>query len=240
VRSIDLNSDLGEGMPSDAEIMRYVTSANVACGGHAGDSETMRRTILLAQERGVSVGAHPGYPDRDNFGRRALDLPAEVLGAALRAQLGALAAIAETVGARLRHVKAHGALYNRGERDPAISDILASAVAEFDPKLLLVCPPGSAMAASAASYRLRIAREGFCDRAYEADGTLRSRALPGALLTDPVEAADQAVRLASRGEYDTLCVHGDTPGAPRIAAEVRRALAAAGIRVAPVEIAATR
>lgn len=231
--AIDLNSDLGEGMATDAEVMASVSSANVACGGHAGDRESMARTIALALARGVAVGAHPSYPDRDNFGRKVLDLPAELLRQAILAQLRALAEVAEAEGAVLRHVKAHGALYNRGERDPAVADVLASAVAEHDARLVLLCPPGSAMTERARAHGLRVAREGFCDRAYEPDGTLRPRSKPGALLTDPADAAAQALALARRGEYDSLCVHGDTPGAPAIARRARGALEGAGFEIHP-------
>lgn len=233
-RSIDLNSDLGEGMSTDAEVMVHVSSANVACGAHAGDVETMARTIALARERNVAVGAHPAYPDRANFGRTALDMPADALSDAIQAQLRALADVARACGAAIRHVKAHGALYNRGERDRDVADVIAGAVSEFDPRLLLLCPPGSAMAARAAEHGLRVGREGFCDRAYEPDGTLRPRRLAGALITDPEAAAAQAVRLALAGSFDTLCVHGDTPGAPAIARRVREALERAGFVIAPV------
>lgn len=233
MRVIDLNSDLGEGLASDAEVLRYVSSANVACGAHAGDPETMARTLALAKERDVAVGAHPAYPDRENFGRVALDLAPEALRDAILEQLAALAAVAARVGAELRHVKAHGALYNRGERDPGVADVIAEAVTRHDPRLALVCTPASAMAASARARGLRVLREGFCDRAYEPDGTLRPRSKPGALLTDPRAAAAQALSLARGGGVDTLCVHGDTPGAPEIARAVRAELEGAGFRIAP-------
>lgn len=232
-RVIDLNSDLGEGMPTDAEVMLSVTSANIACGGHAGDRGSMARTIRVALERGVAIGAHPSYPDRESFGRKAIDLPAEVLRHAILAQLQALTEVAHAEGAEVRYVKAHGALYNQGERDPAVADVLAAAVAEHDARLILVCPPASPMAARAHAHGLRVAREGFCDRAYEPDGTLRPRTRPGAVHTDPDVAAAQAVALAQRGEFDSLCVHGDTPGAPSIARRVREALQSAGFQVRP-------
>lgn len=231
--AIDLNSDLGEGMATDAEVMASVSSANVACGGHAGDRESMTKTIALARERGIAVGAHPSYPDRENFGRVALDLPADVLRLAILAQLRALAEVADAEDVAIRYVKAHGALYNRGERDPRIADILASAVAEHDARLVLLCPPGSAMAERARAHGLRVAREGFCDRAYEPDGTLRPRSKPGALLTDPADAAAQALALARRAEFESLCVHGDTVGAPAIARRVRETLEDAGFEIRP-------
>ncbi|MDE3194289.1 MAG: LamB/YcsF family protein [Chloroflexota bacterium] len=240
---IDLNSDLGEGAGADELIMPSITSANVACGAHAGDEETMRRTIALAKEHGVAVGAHPGYRDRASFGRVALDLTRDELLADLKVQLEAIRGIADAAGVKLAHVKAHGALYNRGERDDAIASIVAEAVRRFDADLVLYAPPGSAMERAAKALGLRVAREGFADRAYEPDGTLRSRKLPASVHDDPAVAAAQAVSIArdhrvtaSDGgtlavEVDTLCLHGDTPGAPAIARAVHAALAAAGIDV---------
>ncbi|MDE3101961.1 MAG: LamB/YcsF family protein, partial [Chloroflexota bacterium] len=240
---IDLNSDLGEGAGTDEEIMPSITSANVACGAHAGDEATMRRTIALAKEHGVAIGAHPGYRDAANFGRVALELTREELLSDLRTQLEAIQAVADVAGVRLVHVKAHGALYNRGERDDAIAAVVAEAVRAFDEDLVLYAPPGSAMERAARTIGLRVAREGFADRAYEPDGTLRSRTLPASVHADPAVAARQAVSIArdrrvtaSDGstlvlEVDTLCIHGDTPGAAAIARAVRAALAFAGIDV---------
>lgn len=236
---IDLNSDLGEGAGSDEEIMAQVTSANIACGAHAGDFETMKRTVALAKRYGVAIGAHPGYRDRGNFGRVALDLAPAALFADLVMQIETLEAVAEEAGARVTHVKAHGALYNRGERDPHVAAVIADAVKTVGGDLTLYAPPVSAMHAAARAVGLRVAREGFADRAYEPDGTLRSRKLPGAVHTDPEIAAAQAVALA-RGtgvrafdgtllalEVDTICVHGDTPNAAAIARAVREALSTA-------------
>ena len=240
---IDLNSDLGEGVGTDEEVMPSITSANVACGAHAGDEATMRRTIALAKEHGVAIGAHPGYRDAANFGRVALELTREELLSDLRTQLEAIQAVADVAGVRLVHVKAHGALYNRGERDDAIAAVVAEAVRAFDEDLVLYAPPGSAMERAARTIGLRVAREGFADRAYEPDGTLRSRTLPASVHADPAVAARQAVSIArdrrvtaSDGstlalEVDTLCIHGDTPGAAAIARAVRAALAFAGIDV---------
>ena len=240
---IDLNSDLGEGVGTDEEVMPSITSANVACVAHAGDEATMRRTIALAKEHGVAVGAHPGYRDAANFGRVALDLTREELLADLRAQLEAIRAVAGAAGVKLAHVKAHGALYNRGERNDAVGEIVAEAVRAFDEDLVLFAPPGSAMERAARTIGLRVAREGFADRAYEPDGTLRSRKLPASVHADPAVAAAQAVSIARDGrvtssdgttlalEVDTLCIHGDTPGAAAIARAVRVALASAGIDV---------
>jgi len=232
-------------MGTDEEVMPFITSANVACGAHAGDEATMRRTIDLALAHGVAVGAHPGYRDPASFGRVALDVPRDALVADLVAQLELLRRIAHERGARLAHVKAHGALYNRGERDDAVAGAIAEAVRSFDDDLVLFAPAGSAMERAAARLGLRVAREAFADRAYEPDGTLRSRKLPGAVHTDPAAAAAQAVAIARDGEVrtsggalavaaDTICVHGDTPGAPAIVRAVRAALEAAGIAVAPL------
>lgn len=241
---IDLNSDLGEGAGSDDAIMPHITSANVACGAHAGDEDTMRATVELALSAGVAIGAHPGYRDPASFGRVPLEMSREALLADLRVQLQALRRIVVAAGARLAHVKAHGALYNRGERDLAIGATIAEAVREFDEGLVLVAPPGSAMEAAARHIGLRVAREGFADRAYEPDGTLRSRRLAASVHTDPGVAAAQALSIArdrrvltSGGttlplEVDTICIHGDTPNAPEIARAVRAALAAAGLSVA--------
>jgi UPF0271 protein len=246
-RAIDLNSDLGEGAGHDAEIMRRVSSANIACGGHAGDERTMRETIELAMRHGVSIGAHPGYPDRANFGRLPMRMDALALIEEVSAQVRALAEIADRLGATLRHVKAHGAMYNQAERDSAIASAIATGIYDDarGAALVVFAPPGSAMLERALAMDLRVAREGFVDRAYEADGTLRSRKLPGALHTDPAVAAAQAVSFVRDGGVraydgsflrlgvDTLCLHGDTPGAPSIAEAVRDALAREGIEVRP-------
>lgn len=223
--------------------MPSITSANVACGAHAGDEATMRRTIALATEHRVAVGAHPGYRDKANFGRIALDMARDELLADLRVQLEAVRLVADAAGVKLAHVKAHGALYNRGERDDGIAATIVEAVRAFDEDLVLYAPPGSAMERAAREAGLRVAREGFADRAYEADGTLRSRRMPNAVHTDPAVAAAQAVSIARDArvtaadgsalalEVDTLCIHGDTPGAVAIARAVRAALADAGIDV---------
>lgn len=243
--AIDLNSDLGEGAGHDREIMRFVTSANIACGAHAGDERTMRETVELALRSGVSIGAHPGYPDRASFGRLPMRMDPLALIEEVAAQVRALADIAAAAGARLAHVKAHGAMYNQAERDPAVASAVASGIYDDarGAALIVFAPPGSAMLDRALAMDLRVAREGFVDRAYEADGTLRSRRLPGSLHTDPKVAAAQAVSFVKEGgvraydgtflplEVDTLCLHGDTPGAPAIAAAVREAFAREGIEV---------
>jgi UPF0271 protein len=231
MRAIDLNADLGEGMTTDAAVMAAITSANVACGAHAGDVPTMTRTIALAKENGVAVGAHPGYADRANFGRKRLKLADADLVANIADQIGLLRDVATKAGVEIRYVKAHGALYNQGETDERIARLIADAVASVDRALVLVCTPTSAMARMAKARGLRVAREGFCDRRYEPDGTLRPRSKPGALISDPYDAATQALWLAQRGDVDTLCVHGDTPDAPAIARRVRAMLEDAGFEL---------
>ncbi len=245
---IDLNADVGESfgpwpMGADAALIPHVTSVNVACGFHAGDPLTIRRTVRLALDAGVSVGAHPGYPDLVGFGRRAMALAPDELEAAVLYQVAALAGIVAAEGGRLAHVKPHGALYHHVAADPAAAVAVARAVARLDPRLRIVAPPGAAMLAVAADAGLRVLLEGFADRVYEADGRLRSRSLPGALRATPAAAAAQAVSIARDGRViaadgstiavraDTLCVHGDTPGAPAIAAAVREALAGAGVEL---------
>lgn len=241
---IDLNSDLGEGAGTDEAIMPFITSANVACGAHAGDEDTMRRTIELALAAGVAIGAHPGYRDPANFGRVPLAMSREALLADLKAQLETIRAIAGAAGARLAHVKAHGALYNSGERDDGVASVIAEAVRAFDEDLVLFAPPGSAMEKAAGRLGIRVAREAFADRAYQPDGTLRSRRLPASVHEDPAVAAAQAVSIARDRRVmtsdggaldiaaDTICLHGDTPNAAAIARAVRAALTVAGLEVA--------
>jgi UPF0271 protein len=245
---IDLNADVGESlgpwtMGADEALVPFVTSVNVACGFHAGDPLTIRRTVVLAHAAGAAVGAHPGYPDLVGFGRRDLEMSAAELEAAVLYQVAALAGIVAAEGGRLAHVKPHGALYNRAAVDPAVAAPLARAVARLDASLRLVGPPGSALLAAAAAHGLTGVAEGFADRAYEADGSLRSRRLPEAVHEDPARAAAQAVEIARHGRVttvagvaidlpvETLCIHGDTPGGPAVAAAVREALAAAGVEV---------
>jgi UPF0271 protein len=245
--TVDLNSDLGEGAGTDMAIMPFVTSANIACGEHAGNDNTMRATVELAKKHRVAIGAHPGYPDRARYGRVPLDIPAPELIESVRRQIDSLIGIAARLGARVTHVKAHGALYNQAERDAGIARSILMGVqrAEGGRELVVFGPPGSAMLAEAEAFGFRTAREGFVDRTYEPDGTLRPRALRDALITDPAVAARQALGIvndrrvkASDGsllslEVDTLCVHGDTPGAEEIARTVREALGAAKVKVAP-------
>lgn len=234
--AIDLNADIGEGygpwpMGHDEELVGIVTSVNIACGFHAGDPLTIRRTIGLSLDAGVAIGAHPGYPDREGFGRRDLTMSGDELEAAVLYQVAALAGMVAAAGGTLRHVKAHGALYNRAAGDADVAGPVARAVSRISSDLVLVGPPGSELLLAGETAGLAVAAEGFADRAYEPDGTLRSRRLPGALHTDPALAAAQAVALAAERRYATLCIHGDTPGAPAIARAVRAALEAAGDRV---------
>jgi UPF0271 protein len=251
-RSIDLNADMGEGfgawtMGDDASLLTVVTSANVACGFHAGDPQVMERTVALTVRNGVALGAHPGYPDLRGFGRREIAAdPAEVESDVLY-QVGALAAIARSHGTRLVHVKPHGALYNQAARDPELARAVARGVRRAGPELIFVgLATSEPMRRAAEAEGLRFAGEAFADRAYEANGSLRSRRLAGAVISDPEAAAAQAVRIARDGVVvaaggvevalvaDTLCLHGDTPGALGIALAVRHALEAAGVAVSPL------
>ena len=245
---IDLNADVGESygawtMGNDSVLLPLVTSANVACGAHAGDPLVMDRTIALCARLGVAAGAHPGYPDRDGFGRRDLDMTTDELQASILAQVGALWAIARAHGVELAHVKPHGALYNRAARDAALAETVVRSVRKFSADLLLVGLAGSIGLEVARATGQPVAAEAFADRAYEADGSLRSRRLPGSVHDDPAAAAAQAVSLvvdgqvrASDGSWvavtaDTICLHGDTPNAPLFAATVRSALEAAGVEL---------
>jgi UPF0271 protein len=248
---VDLNADVGESfgpwtMGDDAALLPLVSSANVACGAHAGDPSVMDRTVALCRTLGVAVGAHPGYPDLHGFGRRDLDIGADELRASLLAQLGALAALARARHVELRHVKAHGALYNRAARDPSLAGVIAGAVASFSSELILIGPPGSALLEAGDFAGLKVAAEGFADRAYEPDGSLRSRRLPDAVHHDPIVAATQAVSIVRDGtvrtvtgesielRVDTLCIHGDSPNAIAVAGAVRAAFAEAGIGIKPL------
>ena len=222
LRELDWNADLGEGMPHDAEVMAAVTSVNVACGGHAGDPGLIRRTLELAKRHGVAVGAHPGYFDREHFGRRELDLPPGELAAQLQYQLGGLLALARTAGVAVTYLKPHGALYHQAGRDPAVARIVAAAALLNG--LGLVGPPASALQAAAESLRVPYAREGFADRGYRPDGTLIPRGEPGDIVKEPSEAAAQVARLTASGTVDTLCVHGDHPGVAEFVTAVRALL----------------
>ena len=218
---IDLNSDLGEGAAFDAQIIPLITSANIACGFHAGSSEIMDETIALCKSAGVSAGAHPGYPDKENFGRTNMDVtPKQVYDFTLY-QLGALDAIAKAQGKKLEHVKAHGAMYNAAAKDRSLAEAIADAVYDFDKNLILLALSGSEMVNSAKAKGLKVASEVFADRAYEADGTLRARKLEGSMITDENEAISRVIRMIKEGkvtaytgediniEAHSVCVHGD-------------------------------
>jgi 5-oxoprolinase (ATP-hydrolysing) subunit A len=250
---IDLNCDCGESfgawtIGADAAILAHVTSANIACGAHAGDPDVMRRTVRLARDLGVAVGAHPGFPDLQGFGRRALGMAPDEVGNSVLAQIGALYAIARAEGVALTHVKPHGALYNEAARTPALAEAVARAVAAFSRELILVGLAGSELIAAGHAAGLRVAREAFADRAYEADGSLRARRLPGALIEDNQRALAQALSIARDGSAltldgvqvpvaaDTICLHGDTPGAAARAQFLRQGLLAAGVEVVPLVI----
>ncbi len=254
---IDLNADMGEGfgayrMGHDEELLHIVTSANVACGFHAGDPSIMHGLAMRAKELGVGLGAHPGFNDLWGFGRRTIAMNARDLEYLVAYQIGAMRAFAAYSGAPLRHVKAHGALYNMAAKDGAYADAIARAVKAVDAALIVVGLPGSEMQKAAEACGLRFAREGFCDRLYRQDGALVPRSEPGSVIGDPVLAAAQALRLA-RGEgiatgdggrlkmeVDTLCVHGDEPGAVGVARAVREVLEANGIALAPMLQAGSR
>jgi UPF0271 protein len=244
---IDLNADVGESLGAwslgeDEALIPLVSSVNVAAGFHAGDPGVIERTVALAARHGVAVGAHPGYPDLAGFGRRAMALtPAETRAAVLY-QVGAVAAFARAAGIELRHVKAHGALYNHAANDHATAEAIARAVASFSGSLVLVGLAGSALVAAGRAAGLTVAEEAFADRAYEPDGSLRARSLDGAVLDDPETAGAQALEIA-RGRVrahdgtvmavraDTICVHGDLPGAAARARAVRQALEDGGIGI---------
>ncbi|HET6793481.1 MAG TPA: 5-oxoprolinase subunit PxpA [Acidimicrobiales bacterium] len=245
VVTIDLNCDLGEGGPSDTGLMAVATSANVACGFHAGDPELMERTVRAAVDNGVTVGAHPSYADRDGFGRRALDVPAARLRAELLYQLGALDSICRTAGTSVRYVKPHGALYNRAAVDDALARTVVEAVASYGAGLTLLCPPSSALARAAEAAALTVVTECFADRAYRPDGTLVPRHEAGAVIEDPAAVVERGVRMAVEGVVQavdgstvklgagSMCVHGDTRGALDIAHRLRGALEEAGVVVRP-------
>jgi UPF0271 protein len=243
-RSIDLNADVGEECGDDAALLPLVTSGNIACGAHAGNDLTMRRTVELALRHGVRIGAHPGYADRANFGRVVVPLEPGEIAALVGAQIAALARIAAECGAALHHVKPHGALYNLAARDAQVADAIAQAVASVDRRLILFGLAESALTAAGAAHGLQVAHEAFVDRAYHADGTLRPRNLAGAVHSDTAQAISQALALASDQPFaayagetlqrraDTLCIHGDTPQAIPFAQALRAALQNAGITLA--------
>lgn len=244
----DLNADVGESFGAyvlghDPAIIPCVTSVSVACGFHAGDPGVMRETVALARQHGVAVGAHPGFPDLAGFGRRQMQLtPTEVEDLVVY-QIGALSAVAAAQGVRLQHVKPHGALYNMGARDPQLADAIARAIAAVDARLLLVGLSGSALIDAGRRAGLRTASEVFADRGYRSDGSLVPRSAEGAVLEDSEVVSARALEMVRRLEIasvdggpvrvqpDTICIHGDTPGAANLARAIRRALEDAGVAV---------
>jgi UPF0271 protein len=249
---VDLNADVGESFGArqigdDEPIFKYATSANVACGFHAGDTNVIAATIRAAAARKVAVGAHPSYPDSAGFGRQTIDIPADELRHVIIYQIGAVDALARSLGVTLVHVKPHGALYNDAAKNPALAAAVADAVATYDKNFILVGLAGSHLIAAGLAAGVRVVAEAFCDRVYEADGSLRSRALPDAMIEDPKRAAAQAVEIVvnqrvteSRGktirvEAQTLCIHGDAPNAVDVASAVRKALTSAGVEIAEMQ-----
>ena len=244
---MDLNADMAEGSgpegwAADAALLDVVTSANIACGGHAGDAETMRHACAAARERGVRIGAHPGYCDRENFGRIELALPVGEIASQVEEQLSLLMQIAGEEGGSVTHVKPHGALYHRAASDPELAEALAERIVSVDPALALLAPADSKLLSAARRLELPTAAEGFADRAYGDDGLLVPRELPGSLL-GPEQAIRQALSLAIGGTVttadgstieiaaDSVCVHGDSPGAVELARNLRSALAESGVEV---------
>ena len=246
MRTIDLNADVGE-LPElasvEEELLEVVTSVNVACGGHAGDEASMERVVRAALARGVAIGAHPSYPDRAGFGRRATSLPGELLAGTVAEQVAALLEVVARCGARLSHVKPHGALYNAAAKDPALARAIAEGVARVAPGVVLVGLAGSEMLGAFAGAGFRIAGEAFADRGYEPDGSLTPRGRPGALKETPEGAARQALSIARDGEVyaaggtrvplhaRTICLHSDTPGAPAFARAIAERLREAGVEI---------
>jgi UPF0271 protein len=262
---IDLNCDMGEGMDSDAAVFPFITSANIACGGHAGDDDTMRRTVELAMQHGVAIGAHPSYPDRENFGRvdildtgttrsdtaatpLASRVTLEALPEILGEQLQRLAAICREFGVPMRHVKPHGALYNRAAKDAVVSKLICNVILDFNPTLLLYGLSGSEMRRQADGIGLRFISEVFADRTYQPDGSLTPRTLSHALIDDPAQTLQQVLKMVKEGRVDvytkdgiaagskeltaeTICLHGDGDHAAEFAQTICHKLSDAGIQI---------
>jgi UPF0271 protein len=246
--AIDLNSDLGESYGAfrigyDDGLFPLLSSANVACGFHGGDPRTLEQTVAACAAHGVAVGAHPGLPDLVGFGRRPMTVSADEVRTDTLYQLGALGAFCRAAGGKLRHVKPHGALTNMAHHDAALAEAIVAAVQAFDPSLILFAMPGSQLLAVAEARGMTVAREAYADRAYNADGSLVNRRLPGAMVTDPALAAERMVRLVTEGRVtaidgseleiaaETICTHSDTAGAVEIVRAVREGLLAAGVTV---------
>lgn len=243
---IDFNSDVGEGFSlyhagDDAAVLPHITSANIACGFHAGDSRTMRRTVALAAQLGVAVGAHPGFQDLQGFGRRLMKLSEDEVYEAVVYQVGALMGFTCAAGVPLKHVKPHGALYNLAATHRPTADAICHAVKDIDPGLMLFGLSGSELTAAATACGLKVAHEVFADRTYQDDGTLTPRGQPGAMIEDVTVAVDQVLNMLHRGEVrsiqgnwvpvraETLCIHGDQPGAAAFARSIKQALLSEGV-----------
>jgi len=249
MKKIDLNCDMGESygawkMGEDAAVMPYITSANIACGFHAGDPATIRKTVQLAVDGGVAIGAHPSLPDLQGFGRRVMKISAQDMYDLVLYQAGAVEAFARAAGAKLHHVKCHGALYNMAANDEALSDAMARAVRDLGPQVFLYCLSGSKSLERAKKLGIKVAGEVFADRGYSDDGSLAPRERPGGMIEDPAQAVRQALAMIGEGRVtslsgtpiavaaDTMCLHGDQPGAVLFAKELRRAFAEHSISVA--------
>ena len=251
---IDLNSDVGESFGAyriglDEEVIPLISSANIGCGFHGGDPSVMRQTVALAQEHGVAMGAHPGFPDLIGFGRRKIDATLEEIRDYVTYQIGALQAFAAMQKMKLQHVKAHGALYNMAEQDVRIWEAIAQVIAGIDKQLILVAiagPMKEEVRDIGKRYGIRVAFEFFADRAYNRDGSLVSRREPGAVIHDPQQAAERVVKMVTEKRIvakdgaaievfaDTICVHGDNPGAVRLTKQIRESLMASGVEVVPM------
>jgi UPF0271 protein len=249
--NVDINCDMGESfgiyrLGFDEEMMSHITSANIACGFHGGDPIVMERTVSLAKQNGVSVGAHPGFPDLVGFGRRNMELAPQEVRNDIIYQIGALSAFAKTLGLSLQHVKPHGQLYNLAAKDEPMTRAICDALLTLEDSLILVALSGSRMAEIASKSGLKVAREAFADRAYHRDGSLVSRKKEGSVIHDPKRVAERIIRMVQEGkiqsiegnlidlEVDSICVHGDTPGAVQLAQTIRKNLEGAGIRVLPM------
>jgi len=241
--SVDLNADLGERSGHDDELFELISSANIATGFHAGDADTMHAAVSAAKARGVAVGAHPSFWDRENFGRKELKVSVDEVFDVVKYQLGIFQAIAAGVGVQPNHVKPHGALYNMAVRDKKLADAIARAIESIDSKLILFAPDNTELARAGEAHGLQIAREIFADRNYLNDGWLVPRTRPDALLRDPKEAAQRVLRMLREGKVrsiegrdvnvrgETICVHGDTPGAVEFARELRAQLEREGVKI---------
>jgi UPF0271 protein len=240
---VDLNADLGEGSGHDNELFELISSANIATGFHAGDSDTMHAAVSAAKKHGVAVGAHPSFFDRENFGRKELTISSQEVFDAVAYQLGIFQAIASALDVRPNHVKPHGALYNTAVRDAELATAIARAIKSIDPKLILFAPDNSELARAGEAHGLQVAREIFADRNYLNDGWLVPRTRPDALLRDPKEAAERVLRMLREGKVrsvggrdvhvrgETICVHGDTPGAVEFARELRTQLEREDVKI---------